>query len=79
VIRQAARVVLLDDRHRVLLFRGFDPADPDRPGGSRQEAASTPANRSKKLLFASWLRRPTFFVQRTAIRNWSRDQRAAVA
>jgi len=53
VIRQAARVVLLDDRHRVLLFRGFDPADPDRPGGSRQEAASTPANRSKKLLFAS--------------------------
>ena len=39
MIRQAARVVLLDDRDRVLLFRGFDPADPDRgswwftPGG----------------------------------------------
>lgn len=30
MIRQAARVVLLDDRDRVLLFRGFDPADPDR-------------------------------------------------
>jgi len=37
--RVAARVVLLDDRDRVLLFRGFDPADLDAgwwwftPGG----------------------------------------------
>ena len=27
--RQAARVVLIDSRKRVLLFRGFDPASPD--------------------------------------------------
>ena len=39
MIREAARVVLLDERDRVLLFCGFDPADPDRgswwftPGG----------------------------------------------
>ncbi len=51
MIRQAARVVLLDDRDRVLLFRGFDPAHPDRgswwftpggginPGESLEEAA----------------------------------------
>jgi len=51
VIRQAARVVLLDDRDRVLLFQGFDPADRDRgswwftpgggidPGESLEEAA----------------------------------------
>jgi 8-oxo-dGTP pyrophosphatase MutT (NUDIX family) len=51
MIREAARVVLLDERDRVLLFGGFDPAEPDRgswwftpgggidPGESLEEAA----------------------------------------
>ena len=51
MIREAARVVLLDERDRVLLFCGFDPAEPDRgswwftpgggidPGESLEEAA----------------------------------------
>ena len=51
MIRQAARVVLLDDRDRVL--SSADSTPPTRtaaPGGSHQEAASTPANRSKPQL-----------------------------
>ena len=51
MIRETARVVLLDEPDRVLLFCGFDPAEPDRgswwftpgggmdPGESLEEAA----------------------------------------
>lgn len=40
--RKAARVLLLDERDRVLLFHGFDPAEPTRtwwftPGGGLEE------------------------------------------
>jgi 8-oxo-dGTP pyrophosphatase MutT (NUDIX family) len=31
VTRRAARVLLLDDDDRLLLFHGFDPGDPSRP------------------------------------------------
>lgn len=41
MIREAARVVLLDERDRVLLFCGFDHRTV-APSGSRQEEASTP-------------------------------------
>lgn len=45
VDRHAARVLLLDDSGRVLLFRGWDPAEPDRKfwftvGGGREDGES---------------------------------------
>lgn len=46
MIRETARVVLLDEHDRVLLFCGFDPAEPDRgswwftPGGGIDPAES---------------------------------------
>jgi 8-oxo-dGTP pyrophosphatase MutT (NUDIX family) len=50
IVRPAARVLLIDDRERVLLFRGHDPAQPEvrfwfspgggiEPGESAEQAA----------------------------------------
>ena len=56
VARRAARVLLLDAQGRILLFRGGDPAAPDRgtwwltPGGGL-DAGETPAQGAARELF----------------------------
>lgn len=56
VVRRAARVLLFDGQGRVLLFRGGDPAAPERgtwwltPGGGL-DAGETPAQGAARELF----------------------------
>ena len=56
VDRAAARVILLDGQERVLLFRGIDPAEPERgtwwitPGGGL-DPGETPAQGAARELF----------------------------
>lgn len=65
MIRQAARVVLLDDRDRVLLFRGFDPAHPDRgswwftPGGGINPSESLEEAAPRELAEETGIREVT--------------------
>jgi 8-oxo-dGTP pyrophosphatase MutT (NUDIX family) len=51
-VRPAARVLLLDDQERVLLFRGLDPAEPDIrfwfPPGGGIEAGETPEQAARR-------------------------------
>lgn len=59
--RGAARVLLLDERDRVLLLHGHDPADPTHrywftPGGGL-EAAESPAQAAARELFEETGRR----------------------
>ncbi len=55
VNRRAARVLLLDGAHRLLLFRRFDPGDPGRPpfwftvGGGLDSGESVPAGTASEL------------------------------
>jgi 8-oxo-dGTP pyrophosphatase MutT (NUDIX family) len=53
--RRAARIILLDESERVLLFRGGDPARPDAgtwwftPGGAVEPGESTEAAARREL------------------------------
>jgi 8-oxo-dGTP pyrophosphatase MutT (NUDIX family) len=52
--RQAVRILLLDGRERVLLFRGWDPAEPSvlywfTPGGGLDAGESAAAGASREL------------------------------
>jgi 8-oxo-dGTP pyrophosphatase MutT (NUDIX family) len=55
VVRTAGRVLLLDGQGRVLLFRGFDPADPDAGtwwftiGGGAEDGESVRAAAAREL------------------------------
>lgn len=64
VARRAARVLLLDDAGRVLLFRGGDPAEPERgtwwltPGGGLDEGESPAQGAARELFEETGLRLP---------------------
>lgn len=52
--RRASRVLLIDRLDRVLLFRGFDPADPDRPywftpGGGLDDGEAPASGAAREL------------------------------
>ncbi|MEV0608807.1 NUDIX domain-containing protein [Polymorphospora rubra] len=54
ILRRAARVLLVDEAGRVLLFNGFDPARPDHrywftPGGGLEPAESAAAGAAREL------------------------------
>ena len=56
VDRLCARVLLVDDQARILLFHGLDPDDPDAgswwftPGGGRDEGETAQACAARELL-----------------------------
>lgn len=62
VDRQAARVLLLDAQDRVLLFRGIDPAEPERgtwwttPGGGLDPGETPAEGAARELAEESGLR-----------------------
>jgi 8-oxo-dGTP pyrophosphatase MutT (NUDIX family) len=64
VARRAARVLLLDDAGRVLLFRGGDPAEPERgtwwltPGGGLDPGESPAQGAARELYEETGLRLP---------------------
>jgi 8-oxo-dGTP pyrophosphatase MutT (NUDIX family) len=60
--RRAGRVLLIDDRRRVLLFHGFDPARPHHaywitPGGGLDDGESIPECAARELFEETGLRR----------------------
>ena len=62
LVRQAARVILIDDQDRVLLIHGRDPARPDQPswwitaGGGRDEGESAEAAARREVLEETGIR-----------------------
>ena len=61
--RVAARVLLIDEHDRLLLFRGLDPAEPDirywfTPGGGVDEGESFAEAAARELLEETGLRVP---------------------
>jgi 8-oxo-dGTP pyrophosphatase MutT (NUDIX family) len=75
VARLAARVLLLDDAGRVLLFRGGDPAAPERgtwwltPGGGLDPGESPGQGAARELFEETGLRLPASDLEGPVLRR----------